>query len=142
MNNFESMPYGEALLREMYNVPAKELPTAKIVEILQNKLADKLGDKKLTELHVSQLYASIGLRLIERKKVAPKPPKPAKINPMDVLLNNLNKEPVTENPTIFPKEIVDEVAIDDLSDYDSEVYTNEDEIVIEGSFHNFVNEQV
>lgn len=128
MNNFESMPYGEALLRAMYIVPSKELPTSQITEILQTKLADKLGDSKLTELHVSQLYQNIGLRLIERKKVAPKPPKAVKINPMDVLLGNLKVvETIEENPTAFPEK----EESDDLNDYD---------VVEEGSFHNFVNQ--
>lgn len=90
--NFQNMPYGKDLLLAMYNTPSRELNADAIAAILQEKLADQLGEMVLTKVHVSALYEKIGLQLKNRKKVAEKEPEPPKPSLMDILLTGIKLE--------------------------------------------------
>ena len=99
MNNFNEMPYGKELLLAMYNTPRSEFSTQQIVELLQTKLKCPT----ITETHVSKIYLDRGLKLVNRLKVPAKPPKPIKVDVMELLRSQLiTQEQPIENPTLFP----------------------------------------
>lgn len=123
MKNFDEMPYGEELLREMYNTPRSEWSTQQIVEILQQKL----NLPTLTELHVAKLYKEqLGLSLRNRLKVPAKPQKEKRVNVMDVLLAGL------KTPENGSNDVPTEMPFDDLSEYDEGPEYQDEEVEYSG----------
>lgn len=123
MNNFEHFETREfnlGLLNEMYNVPSKELPTKRIVEILsivfKNAGQEQTG-QLLDAIMVSAIFKSAGLNLRERARVAPKnvevkPKRVTKAEKVNNILGLLGLTPAVngetnEEPPVEEEEMVE-----------------------------------